>query len=83
MTDIAEPDNGSYVQVSDHHGEGGVYKRMDWLVPPGPDRWFRLTDDNPHGIPEPNLTVLSWDEVTSIGPLGYIGRVREQGATRD
>jgi hypothetical protein len=75
MTDHAdEPKNGSYVSLTDDDGVTRVYKRMDWLVPPGPDRWFRLVFDNPHGIPDEGLTVLSWAEVTELGPIGYIGR---------
>jgi hypothetical protein len=75
MTRLYEPDDGSYAQVGHGENSGRVYKRIDLVAGRSEARWFRLEDDNPHGLPTEGVPVLTWAEVLALGPINYIGRV--------
>lgn len=76
MSRMYEPDDGSYVQIGTGQDAGRTYRRSNLLAWGDDRRWFRLTGDNPHGIPVQGEPGLTWDEVLALGALGYIGSVR-------
>lgn len=75
MARMYEPDDGSYAHLSLGEGAGRTYRRSNLLAWGSDACWFRLTDDNPHGIPVQGESGLTWAEVLSFGVLGYIGPV--------